>query len=570
LISRARDFLRDVFFARRTSPPKEPGVFLSLGSTTAGIPVRSEEDALSFSAVWACIRVISETIACLPWHVMERSVSGERRQRDDHLNTWLLNQRPNLEQTAFVWRETIVAHALLWGDGYAEIERDAAGRPTALWILEPHRVSIDRSAGGAIIYRVRNIGREDTQLDQGDIYHIHGLGPVGLQGYYVVALFRQAIGLGLATEQQAASFFGNQALPAGFLKHPGKISTEQAAELLRLFDLRHMGPRSRGRTGILSGGLEYKSEATTNEDAQLEKTRTFQVLEACRIFRVPAHKVSELSRATFSNISEQETAFGRDTILPWKCRLEQEANFKLFPPNAQGRFYTRLNINGLMAGSPVQRADFYGKMQGLGALSVNDILELEDRNGIGSAGDARLVPGNMITLERAVEGPKPPPTPAPADQEDQDPGDTSGRVPGDEETNQRQRKAWLGPIRDTIDWMLRRDRREVARAWRRAGLNLRGEGSAQAFLNWSDGYFSDARALAIERLMPLAIGYCESLNREMNLELIRKVVAAFTSEHYTLETEELVGTDMPKVLERWNSARARAQAERLLNLLEGF
>lgn len=502
--------LKAIFQATVRGQPQGGLAVHRMGRSTAGIAIWGEEDALSFTPVWACVRVIAETLASLPWHVFARGSNGRRTQLDRHALNRILNIAPNDEMTSFGFRERMAAWALLWGDAYAEIQRDLAGRVTALWPIEPHRVKAARNDAGRLTYVVHNPGAEDTELDYLDMYHVRGLGPTGLSGYYVVALFREAIALGLASQTQAASFFGNAGMPCGFLRYPGILSNEKALELLENFEGRHGGPFNRGRVGLLKGGLEFQSVGVTNEDAELEKTRVFQALEACRIFRVPPHKIAELSRATYSNIAEQETAFGRDTITPWALRFSQEADAKLFPDNQAGQFYTQINVNAIMRGDPKGRAEVYKLMQEMGVYSINDILALEDRNTIGPEGDKRIILSNYTTLEKIGADPEPIRVEAPAAEPA---GDDSGPESA-EPTNGSPRpgrpivaQAMRGLFLDLNNWLVRRSRQSLAKALEQhCGPDLR---PSKTFHDWLEGYIQDSQSLITGRLWPLTRAFCE-------------------------------------------------------------
>ena len=495
----------------RAEPQKPDGGYLiSLGNTTSGVPIYSVEQALSFTAVWACVRVVTESIAGLPWRVSQRIDGGKRKPLDKHPVTTLLHKRPNAEMGAFAWREEMIKCALLWGDGYSEIERDLAGRPMGLWPIEPYRMTITRDANGNLVYEVRNEGRGPTYLDAADVFHVHGLGPTGLCGYYVVAMFREAIGLGLATQAQAASFFGNAGMPSGFLTHPGMITEAKAQELITRFEGRHQGPSKRGRIGLLRGGLTFAPVATTNEDAELDKTRTFQILEACRIFRVPPHKVAELSRATFSNIAEQETAFGRDTLAPWAQRLEQEADAKLFPPWNQG-YYTKINVDAIMRGDPKSRAEFYEIMERIGAISPNEIRAKEDWDPIGSDGDQYLVPANFTTLERLADPPEPPAPPPQFGvvdtEEDAGKEDTEEDVKDEKAAASHKRAIYL-LVRDLTGWIGRRATKETEEASRRCCMGLPVADRDQ-YSAWLESYRDRSAELIGTRLGPLVEAWAE-------------------------------------------------------------
>lgn len=401
----------------------------------------SYADAIRYTAVWSCVRVIADTLSIPEWCVFVRDANGEKTKRPDHPISHMLTTAPNEENTAFSWRETMIANALTWGDGYSEIDRDTGGRPMQLSLIEPHRVELKRTVDGQLFYTVNNGSEQPRRIAPENMFHLHGLGESGLSGYYVIHLFRDAIRLGLATEDSARSFFENDATPAGFLKHPGKIDREKATTLLDKFNEYHKGSKKRRRVGLLQNGMEFVTVGTSNEDSEQNETRRTQVLEICRIFRVPPHKICELTNATYSNIAEQETAFVRDSIVPWAVRFEQEANRKLFPQTKLRTVFTKINTRQLSRGDAKTQAEFYEIMQRLGVFSVNDILESEDMNKIGPDGDKRLVPMNFTTLDKiGEEEPEPEPIAGRIEQIDEDEAEDSTETP----TNRARRL--VGPV----------------------------------------------------------------------------------------------------------------------------
>jgi len=360
----------------------------------SGIPV-THESALKFSAVWACVRVISEAISQMEWSEFGQSENGKRRINGP-LDT-LLNKRPNSEMTAFTFRETLLSHALTWGNGYAEIERNMQGTPIALWPLSPEVMRVKRDEDGQIYYEYGN----SATLLPSQVFHLRGLGYDGLTGYSVVAMAAQSIGLGLVQERAGAAFWKNGARPGGILTPDGTMSREARQQLEAEWNANYGGGQNQNKTVALSHAVKYTAISIPNEDAQFLDSRKFSVDDIARWYRVPPHKVGSLDRATFSNIEHQGIEFVTDTLVPWAMRLEQEADTKLLATHARAsRRFTKLSVNSLMRGDSVARAEFYTKMRDLGALSVNDILEAEDRNTIGDDGDVRLVPLNMVPLDQ--------------------------------------------------------------------------------------------------------------------------------------------------------------------------
>jgi HK97 family phage portal protein len=380
------------------------------GRTSAGVGVNADT-ALKNAAVFACIRYLSQTLAVLPWHVMKSDAKGfGERVRSNPIDR-LLSTRPNPEWSAFQFRETLMTWALLQGNGYAEIERDSAGRPFALWPIEPERVQPSRDQAGTLFYRVHNGTAPVADLDANNVFHLRGFGhgPVGIN---VVQYAAESIGWAQATEIFGSTFFGEGLNAGGIVEVVGSISPEAEVQMRDKLNSLHKGPRRAHRWAILDAGAKMQQIATAPNDAQFIETRQHQIEEIARWFGVPPHKIGHLLRATFSNIEHQAIEVVVDSVTPWATRFELEADYKLFGLNRQG-FYSKLNLNGLMRGDAKSRGEFYKLMREIGAFSANDILRLEDRNPIGSDGDKYVMQSQYTTLARIGEEPAPKPPAAP-------------------------------------------------------------------------------------------------------------------------------------------------------------
>jgi HK97 family phage portal protein len=394
--------------------PGEPRIYLP--QRQGGVTV-NEDTALTYSAVWACVGVIAETIASLPWHVYRKTTDG-RESMDSGLH-WLLNNQPCGEMTAASFREAILAHALMWGNGYAEIERDLAGRVMALWLLTPDRVDVKRDEAGALYYEIRDDDGTRRKLPASAVFHIHGLGFDGLVGYSPVRMAARSIGLGIAQDTFGQAFYGNGTTFGGMVEVPGAMNPQQIADMESYLNGKHGGPDKAFRVRVMAAGMKYTNAGMPMTDAQFLESRKFSVNEIARWFRVPPHKIADLERSTNNNIEHQGIEFVSSTLLPWLNRLEQEANTKLIGARAQGSVYTKLNVNALMRADSKSRAEFYRTMTQIGAMSINEVRALEELNGIGEDGNAMLVQLNQTTLERLVEGEPEPMAPAvPVEPED--------------------------------------------------------------------------------------------------------------------------------------------------------
>lgn len=393
-----------------------------LGQNQAGVMV-NEDTALTHSTFWACVRVVSQTCAALPWGVYEKTRAG-RKEVDGQL-AWLLNNQPNPEMTAMSFKESLIAHALTWGNGYAEIVYDLAGRVAQLWLLSPDRVCPERNLEtGELQYRVTNGDGTQTILQPWQVYHLHGLGFDGVVGYSPARMAARSIGVGIAQETFAQAFYANGAVFGTLVEMPTRtMSPEQIADAEKELNNKGVGPAKAFSTKVVPQGSKPHTLTMPLQDAQFLESRKFSVAEICRWFGVPPHKVADLDRSTNNNIEHQGIEFVTDAIVPWCIRMEQEANTKLIGTRAMGRVYTKLSVVALMRGDSAARAALYRVMVNIGAMSINEVRALEEMNGIGPAGDEHLVQLNQTTLEWLVENPGakggPSPAPPPGDAADE-------------------------------------------------------------------------------------------------------------------------------------------------------
>ena len=367
------------------------------GGTTSGKAV-NERTAMQTSAVYACVRILAESVAGLPLHVYERTANGSKSTKPSHPLYRLLHDEPNREMTSFVFRETLMSHLLLWGNAYAQIIRDGRGFPIALYPLLPDRMAVDRNESGELVYTYQS-DKGQVKLRRENILHIPGLGFDGLIGYSPIAMAKNAVGLALATEDYGATFFANGANPGGVLEHPGVIKPEQADRLRESWQSQFGGANAH-KVAVLEEGLKFHQMSIPPEQAQFLETRKFQINEVARIFRVPPHMVGDLEKSSFSNIEQQSLEFVKYTLDPWVVRWEQSLQQALILPSEKATIFIKFNLDGLL------RGDYQSRMQGYstgiqnGFMSVNDVRGLEDMNLLTAeeGGDLHFVNGNMVKL----------------------------------------------------------------------------------------------------------------------------------------------------------------------------
>jgi HK97 family phage portal protein len=386
-------------FRSRDKPKNRVGGGWSFlfGGTTSGKAV-NERTAMQTSAVYACVRILAESVAGLPLHVYERTANGSKSTKPSHPLYGLLHDEPNREMTSFVFRETLMSHLLLWGNAYTQIIRDGRGFPIALYPLLPDRMAVDRNESGELVYTYQS-EKGQVKLRRENILHIPGLGFDGLIGYSPIAMAKNAVGLALATEDYGATFFANGANPGGVLEHPGVIKPEQADRLRESWQSQFGGANAH-KVAVLEEGLKFHQMSIPPEQAQFLETRKFQINEIARIFRVPPHMVGDLEKSSFSNIEQQSLEFVKYTLDPWVVRWEQSLQQALILPSEKATIFIKFNLDGLL------RGDYQSRMQGYstgiqnGFMSVNDVRGLEDMNLLTAeeGGDLHFVNGNMVKL----------------------------------------------------------------------------------------------------------------------------------------------------------------------------
>lgn len=389
-----QNFFGRILGAFRASPNRpstslaNPASWMFDGSASkTGIAI-TEDSAMRLSAVFGAVRVISETIATLPWDV-KQDVEDSTRTADAHPINKLIHH-PNGMMTDFNFREVCQAHLCLHGNAFIAIKRNEAGQPTKLIPIHPERVEVKVYQDEK--FYVIDQGKET--FDDTEIIHIVGLSFDGIVGKSVIEAARESIGLGLAADQFGGSFFGNGANVSAVLTHPGRLSDDAYKRLMASWQRRYSGLDNAHKTAILEEGMSLQKVSISPSESQFLETRQFGVVDIARFFRIPLAYLGSLENSsTRANIEEQGIQFQRNTILPWVKRWEAEFNRKLFPNGDD--YYIRFNMDGLLRGDLASRYSSYSVARQWGWLSVNDIRKFEGLDNI-EGGDVYLQPLNMV------------------------------------------------------------------------------------------------------------------------------------------------------------------------------
>jgi len=356
-------------------------------ASKTGIAI-TEDSAMRLSAVFGAVRVISETIASLPWEVKQDAGDSTRSASAHPINK--LIHHPNGMMTDFNFREVCQAHLCLHGNAFIAIRRNEAGQPVKLIPVHPDRVEVK-------VYKDEKfytIDQGKETFDDTEMIHILGLSFDGIIGKSVIEAARESIGLGLAADQFGGSFFGNGANVSAVLTHPGKLSDEAYKRLMASWARRYSGLDNAHKTAILEEGMNLQKVSISPQESQFLETRKFGVEDIARFFRIPLAYLGSLENSsTRANIEEQGIQFQRNTILPWVKRWEAEFNRKLFP--GQEDYFIRMNMDGLLRGDISSRYSSYATARQWGWLSVNDIRKHESLDPI-DGGNVYLQPLNMV------------------------------------------------------------------------------------------------------------------------------------------------------------------------------
>ena len=389
------DRLRAIF--KRTE--KRSGFYdaMSTRGYNAGVSV-TDESALNFTAVWAAIRILSESIAQLPLSIYESDKLGNKNQAYNHKIYNLLHRKPNKNMTTYTFIQKCMIDLLTRGNSFVFINRNGGAIPVELLPLDVNKVKL-----------VENDGEIYYELDQGgiidsyDILHFKVMSKDGLIGISPVDVGASAIGYGLALEQYGNSYFSNGAKVSGVLSTERHLSDEAITRLRTSFQENYTSLKDSNKTMVLEEGLKFQQISLSNEASQFLKSREFSITEIARLFNLPPHLLRDLTKSSFNNISEQSREFVQYSLMPYIVMMESEMNCKLFRSNEIGKVSTKFTVNALLRGTPKDRADYYRTMLNIGALSIDEIRQYEELPTI-AGGENHFMQLNMATLNDIIAG----------------------------------------------------------------------------------------------------------------------------------------------------------------------
>lgn len=388
----------------------QTGIFTA--PARSGLPV-NEQTAMGLSAMWAGVRTISQDVGCLDPILFREDSQGTRTKARRHPLVSLLAD-PNPEMTGLTLRETLQSHALLYGNAFAEIQRDGAGNPAALWPIHPLSCVVWRDSNtGQMSYRVTvnanggppgDIG-EQIDIAPQDMLHIPGLSPDGSTGYRLLSIARESLGFSQAAMAYGSSFFRLGCRPSGTISSTTPLEAEDKEELRQSYHELHAGADNAGRLMFLPPGLAYTPMAATNEQTQYTDILTWSVYEVARLLLIPPPKLMSLDRATWGNITELNRAYLNDCLRPWLERWEHELERKLLTrAQRDGGWFIEFDTSTLLrADKPTRYAAYATALGNKAFMSINEVRQEENLPPV-EGGDEILPPPPAPPAQPPAEG----------------------------------------------------------------------------------------------------------------------------------------------------------------------
>ena len=358
-------------------------------------PIVTEEGALAITAVWACVRILSETISSLPIHLYRRTEKGREKVN----NSFVVNvlNRPNEYSGRYALMQHLMICCTLWGNGYARIYRDKKYRPERILFLHPTEIEPILTHDDHLFYR----DSTGLFLPPEDIIHLKGVSTNGYKGLSPIQVHRLNLGLAVSAFMYGLRFFNQGGNMSGVFKYPSTLKPEAYQRLKHDLITQSTGLHNAHTPLLLEGGMTYERISIPPEDAQFIATRKFQKTEVATIYGVPPHMIADLERATNNNIEHQGMEFVQYCLMSYITRLEEEFNRKLLRDDEYNEYYFLFSLNGLLRGDAKTRSEYYKNMNLVGAMSANEIRAFEDMNAY-EGGDTYFVQANMQSVEKAI------------------------------------------------------------------------------------------------------------------------------------------------------------------------
>ena len=411
----------------------------------------SPDNAMEAPTVYACVRLISQTLARMPWQVLRNSADGASNDVT-HPVYQLLNGEANEDMTSFVFREAQISDCLLYGNSFAFINRNPAGTPIGMERLRPDLMYMMRDQANQPYYQYWT-GKADESASPEikarkfrpyDILHIVGPSADGMLGEAAIHRMRDLIGMELELQEFTSRFFANNCRPAGVLSMPGRLSAEGANRLREAFARVHSGAQGAGKVAILEEGLKYDAISTNAKDSDLDSMKKFCRQQIAAAFNVPSHRVGDNDGVSYSSSEQANAVFVQSTLAGWAARLEQEVNRKLLKRGDD--VTTRISFDDLLRGDMSTRFSAYAVAVTNGILTPNEIRAREGLPAV-DGGESIRLPLNTST-PTAVAPVSPNVTTETEAQFEQSPSDV---VPASVDIDPTEVKSTVNPLDRAVD-----------------------------------------------------------------------------------------------------------------------
>jgi len=479
-----------------------PGFSSSMSSS--GMDV-SPDAALTVSAVFAAVRLLSDVVAQLPLQVYRKLAdSGGKERAEDHPLYDLLHSTPNEYMDSFTWRSIMMRSILLRGAAYNFIVPGPRGFVDQIIPISADRVvKTTQLESGRLVFSIKESGSSGRTrvYTQDEVWRLCGITEDGITCRSVLSYARDSVGLARATESYGARLFSQGAMHGGALSVPGVLNDEAADRMARSFQKATSGSGNWHRPVVLEQGAKFEPTTMTAEDSQFMVSRKFSVTDIARWFGVPPHMIGDLERSTNNNIEQQSLEFVTYDLTPWLARWEQSIKSNLILERDRQSYFAEFNVDALLRGDSESRANFFSKMFAVGAYSTNDIRRIDSKN-IVEGGDQRFVPSNMMPLNR-VE-------PIAVDPIVLDEGD-EGEADEDQEAVTAIHRA-NDIVMKSAEQILRK---EASAASREA---VKCASSPDQFAQWATAFYEKHVEMVMERMCMdsrAATAYCESHRDEL-------------------------------------------------------
>lgn len=371
-----------------------------LGAPSAAGMAVTLDKAMKVSAYHAAVRVVAEDVSSVPLILYRRTEKGKERA-SDHATYGVLHDSPNPEMTSVVFRETLEAHVLSWGDCYAELVRPAGGGPVVeMWPLDPSRTEPRRDPStGRLFYRVTLPSGEERDLRRDQVFHLPGLGFDGVKGYPVLSFMaREVLGVAIAQQEYVARFYAQGAAPGLFLKSPNRLSDTSIKHLREDFDDRHAGLTRAHRTAILEEGLDIGTIGISPKEQEMLDGMKWTAVQLGAQFRLAPWKVGVWDRATWANVEDGNIDHWQSALRAKFVRWEQQLNLDVV--GLGGDLFAEHLIDGILRGNAESRARYYAAMRTAAAITSDEIRDRENLDRRGGPADELFAPLNMAPIDQ--------------------------------------------------------------------------------------------------------------------------------------------------------------------------